>query len=124
MCFDFIIEYDFFLMILYIIGPIIYTNNKTGRDIHRVIGVVSFGFECALPKYHGFYAPVYPQLNWIKNVIAKTNTCPNVEKKNVFKAVFKDVLSRCSSSCLKTKYLVYYLLFSYTMTNPFGKELL
>ena len=115
-------------MTFYIIGPIIYTDNKTGRDIHSVIGVVSFGFGCANRPYgsgyHGFYAPVYPQLNWIKNVIAKTNTCPNVEKKNVFKAVFKDVLSRCSSSCLKTKYLVYYLLFSYTMTNPFGKELL
>ena len=72
-------------------GPVVYTYFENGTLVHRVIGLVSFGFECATPFKPGYYASVYPQLEWVKHVIKETNKCANLDSS------YKNGLARCSA---------------------------
>jgi len=52
-------------------GPMAWLDEKGDGKV-KLIGVVSFGRDCALPKYPGVYARVTSVLNW---VATKTNNC-------------------------------------------------
>ena len=76
----------------------IYKEKGNDTNIHRLMGLVSFGFNCALPDSPGYYAPVYTQLEWIRHIIQNTITCPNIDQ---------NVLGKCSSSKMKTNFVTY-----------------
>ena len=78
---------------LHILGPLLYKDVSTGNAIYRLIGVTSWGFGCGRKDYPGYYAAVYPQLDWIYETMKKTTKCPNQVNKNE--------LARCSSSVTK-----------------------
>ena len=101
----FIIHYK-----LIVVGPAIYTvNNTRNETIHQIVAIVSYGFGCATPHIPGYYAPVYPQLEWIREVLKQTNECKNTDKKA------KDGLATCSTITIKnqiffTNLVVLYLI--------------
>ena len=80
-------------------------DNRTGTPKHRVIGIVSWGYECALPHIPGYYAPVYPQRTWIEKVMKETNSCPNEDKRR------KDSLAACAAQKLVVNLSACYLMF-------------
>ena len=86
---------------------------ENGTIVYRIIGLVSFGFECAMPLTPGFYAPVYQQLEWVKVVIKHTNQCPNQDSK------CKSGLARCSATKGKKRLiqLELFLLFHFLVTH-------
>ena len=60
--------------LIYFIGPLIHKNKTTG--ISEVVGVVSWGFDCAQPNNYGIYARVTSVIPWIlKNSDFYTNKC-------------------------------------------------
>ena len=74
--------------------------------MHRLIGLVSFGGSgCAIPLRPGFYASVYPQLDWVKRVIEETNTCPHQDPK------CKNCLVKCKATIGREVYLGVNILF-------------
>ena len=79
--------------VLHILGPLLYKDASTGNAIYRLIGVTSWGFGCGRKDYPGYYAAVYPQLDWIYEIMEKTTKCPNQVNRNE--------LARCSSSVTK-----------------------
>ena len=96
--------HDLVLTHLLSIGPMLFIDTDTDNEtiIHRVTGVVSFGFECAKEFIPGYYAPVFPQNEWIKSIMKKTNTCPNVHDNK---------LERCSSSRIRSNSINLVLIF-------------
>ena len=52
-------------------GPLVTSVN--GR--YTLIGVVSFGYECAHPDYPGVYARMTAVLDWIKEKTSTVETC-------------------------------------------------
>ena len=89
-----------------VVGPAMYTVNKT---IHQIVGIVSYGFGCATPEKPGYYAPVYPQLAWIREVLKQTNECKNSDKKA------KNGLATCSTTTINNKYFFTNLVLLYLM---------
>ena len=83
---------------------------ENGTVIHRIIGLVSFGFQCAMPLTPGFYAPIFPQLEWVKKVIKNTNQCPNLDSK------CESGMARCSATkgkkslLQRESFLLFYIL--------------
>ena len=75
----------------------IHKENGNGTNIHRVIAIVSFGFDCAHVGSPGYYAPVYSQLEWIRHIIQNTITCSNIDL---------NALGKCSSSRMKTSFVL------------------
>ena len=84
------------------IGPLIYKDNSTGTDVFRIIAVVSWGFGCAEEGKPGYYAPVFPQLDWITSIMKETAKCPKEEN--------KDRLATCSSSIPSIPYFLHYVV--------------
>ena len=74
-------------------GPMIYKENGNDTNIHRLMALVSFGFDCAHRGSPGYYAPVYTQLKWVRHIMQNTITCPNINQ---------NALGKCSSSRMKT----------------------
>ena len=74
--------------------------------MYRLIGLVSFGGRgCAIPLRPGFYASVYPQLDWVKRVIEETITCPHQDPK------CENCLAKCKATvgkevCLRASILL------------------
>ena len=81
-----------------------YTGNNT---IHRIVGIVSYGFGCATKYMPGYYAPVYPQLEWIREVVHQTNECKNTDEKS------KNGLATCSTTTINIKFFFTNLILSY-----------
>jgi len=56
-------------------GPLTWRDPKT--DEIKLIGAVSWGWECALPDYPGVYADIPELLPWVKSIIGGCNekTC-------------------------------------------------
>ena len=52
-------------------GPMV--SQENGR--YALVGVVSWGYGCAMPEYPGVYARVTAQMDWIKANSAQT--CDN-----------------------------------------------
>ena len=75
--------------------------------IHRIVGIVSYGFGCASKGSPGYYAPVYPQLEWIRAVVNQTNECKNADKKAKFG------LATCSSTTIHVKFVFKNLILLY-----------
>ena len=84
------------------IGPLIYKDNSTGTKVFRIIAVVSWGFGCAQEGHPGYYAPVFPQLDWIKSIMKETEKCPRDEN--------KQNLATCSSSIASISYFLHYIV--------------
>lgn len=60
-------------------GPLVCSKSGDGvtpGQNYDLIGVVSWGKSCALPKYPGVYARVSTVLAWIENNISGSQTCP------------------------------------------------
>ena len=74
-------------------GPMIYKENGNDTNIHRLMALVSFGFDCAHRGSPGYYAPVYTQLEWVRHIMQNTIRCPNIDQNS---------LGKCSSSRMKT----------------------
>ena len=81
-------------------GPMIYKENGNDTNIHRLMALVSFGFDCAHRGSPGYYAPVYTQLEWIRHIMQNTITCPNIDQNG---------LGKCSSSRMKINFVMYVL---------------
>ncbi|XP_076343510.1 clotting factor G beta subunit-like isoform X2 [Tachypleus tridentatus] len=47
-------------------GPLMYHDSTTGRM--NLIGVVSFGFDCALPNIPGVYTRLSSYVNWLRKI--------------------------------------------------------
>lgn len=56
-------------------GPLI-TAGNAAQTYMQLIGVVSWGYGCALPFYPGVYSRVTNYLTWITNNIVGSTTCP------------------------------------------------
>ena len=54
-------------------GPMVVQEN----DRYALVGVVSWGFGCADPKYPGVYARVTSQMAWITSVTASSPELSN-----------------------------------------------
>ena len=55
-------------------GPLVWSDPAIdGR--YTLIGVVSFGYECALPDYPGVYARMTKVLDWVKETTSGVETC-------------------------------------------------
>ena len=52
-------------------GPLV--TEIDGR--YTLIGVVSFGFGCALPDYPGVYARMTKVLDWVEDITSGVETC-------------------------------------------------
>ena len=91
----------------YVTGPAVYVGNETDSKVHRIIGIVSFGFRCASRGIPGYYASVYPQLEWIQSIVNQTNTCTNVDK------TAKNGLQTCSAPSVNIAFLRSNLIVSY-----------
>ena len=95
------------LIDVYSLGPVIYEDNENENEtsVNRVIGIVSFGFGCGKPNVPGYYAPVHPQIDWIKGVMKNTNKCSNFDKN-------KEKLCPCSSNTFHIKLTsILYIIF-------------
>jgi len=60
-------------------GPLItreVDNNEGSEENYELIGVVSFGVQCALARYPSVFARVSPVLDWIREKIAGSGMCP------------------------------------------------
>ena len=57
-------------------GPLWYTLKNGTQDIPYLVGVVSFGAEAGCAEGPGVYARVSHVINWIKQNMDDTYTCP------------------------------------------------
>ena len=76
----------------------------TGIVRNYIVGIISWGFECGRPNKPGYYAPVYPQMEWIRKIINKTNKCKNTDKNT------KNGLATCSTTTINIKFILPYLI--------------
>jgi secreted trypsin-like serine protease len=60
-------------------GPLIIQGSSISRDV--LVGVVSWGFGCAVPAFPGVYGRVSDQLDWIKANICEHSDNPPQELK-------------------------------------------
>ena len=58
-------------------GPLLYQQNDTKRWV--VLGVVSFGYECATPEKPGYYARVSRVVPWIRSILGESPPCQHEE---------------------------------------------
>ncbi|KAG0421211.1 hypothetical protein HPB47_002894, partial [Ixodes persulcatus] len=52
-------------------GPLLSKSLRNGRDIHEIIGIVSFGVGCGSADFPGVYARVATYRGWILNTMAE-----------------------------------------------------
>ena len=55
----------------------LYKQNDTRRWV--VLGVVSFGYECAMPEKPGYYAKVSRVVPWIRKILRESPACQHEE---------------------------------------------
>ena len=55
----------------------LYKQNDTRRWV--VLGVVSFGYECATPEKPGYYARVSRVVPWIRKILRESPACKHEE---------------------------------------------
>mmetsp|Transcript_8962 Transcript_8962/g.21316 ORF Transcript_8962/g.21316 Transcript_8962/m.21316 type:complete len:1059 (-) Transcript_8962:2662-5838(-) len=58
-------------------GPLIVDGGSPDKDI--VVGIVSWGFGCALPAFPGIYSRVSHEVQWIKQTICYVSDSPPTE---------------------------------------------
>ena len=57
------------------LGPLIHYENGKGGPA-TLVGIVSWGIECATINWPGYYARVNQVLPWIQTVMSDCRTCP------------------------------------------------